>query len=57
MVEEGDGLCHIQEGFIPTDIHLSSIHIAPAFKPGESIRKTPGFQSNLFNIEVRSVVA
>jgi hypothetical protein len=34
MVEESDGLCHIQAGFIPTDIHLSSIHIAPAFKPG-----------------------
>jgi hypothetical protein len=34
MVEEDDGLCHIEEGFIPTDIHLSYIHIAPAFKPG-----------------------
>jgi hypothetical protein len=34
MVEESYGLCHIQEGFIPTDIHLSYMHIAPAFKPG-----------------------
>jgi hypothetical protein len=34
MVEESDGLCHIQEGFIPTDIYLSCTHIAPAFKPG-----------------------
>ena len=34
MVEESNGRCHIQEGFIPTDIHLSYIHIAPAFKPG-----------------------
>ena len=34
MVEESDGLSQIQEGFIPTDIHLSYIHIAPAFKPG-----------------------
>jgi hypothetical protein len=34
MVEESEGLSHIQEGFIPTDIHLSYIHIAPAFKPG-----------------------
>ena len=34
MVEEDDGLCHLQEGFIPPDIHLSYIHIAPAFKPG-----------------------
>ena len=33
MVEQSDGLCHIQEGFFPTDIHLSYIHIAPAFKP------------------------
>ncbi len=34
MVEESDGLSQIQEGFIPTDIHLSYIQIAPAFKPG-----------------------
>ena len=35
MVEENDGLFHIQEGFIPTDIHLIlHLHIAPAFKPG-----------------------
>jgi hypothetical protein len=40
MVEESDGLRHIQEGFIPTDIHLSCIHVAPAFKQGRGNQKS-----------------
>jgi hypothetical protein len=47
MVEERDGLCHIQEGFIPTDIHLSYIILLRLSSRGESIRKTTGLQSKL----------
>jgi len=31
MLEESDRLCHIQEGFIPTDIHHSYIQYCPGF--------------------------
>ena len=48
VVEKSDGLCHIQEGFIPTDILISLSFILPRLSSrGESIRKTLGLQSNL----------